>query len=110
MAFGIAVAQEEVPRSSSPALAEAYGSRSAPPQAPDGTVGLRVDVTDPAHVPALRDAIAAEFGARLTLHAIDFAPEAALGDDFMGATWDDVKVVSRSRPTASRRSPKSLRR
>ena len=44
------------------------------------------DVTDPAHVPALRDAIAAEFGTLDgALHAIGFAPEAALGDDFMGA-------------------------
>ena len=52
------------------------------------------DVTDPAHVPALRDAIAAEFGTLDgALHAIGFAPEAALGDDFMGATWDDVKVA-----------------
>ena len=52
------------------------------------------DVTNPAHVPALRDAIAAEFGTLDgALHAIGFAPEAALGDDFMGATWDDVKVA-----------------
>ena len=27
------------------------------------------------------------------LHAIGFAPEACLGDDFMGATWDDVAVA-----------------
>ena len=27
------------------------------------------------------------------LHAIGFAPEACLGEDFMSATWDDVKVA-----------------
>ena len=27
------------------------------------------------------------------LHAIGFAPEVCLGDDFMAATWDDVKVA-----------------
>ncbi len=27
------------------------------------------------------------------LHAIGFAPEACLGDDFFGATWDDVSVA-----------------
>ena len=49
-------------------------------------------------MPALRDAIAAEFGTLDgALHAIGFAPEAALGDDFMGAaieyaeTYKDAK-------------------
>ena len=27
------------------------------------------------------------------LHAIGFAPQSLLGDDFMGATWDDVAIA-----------------
>lgn len=55
---------------------------------------LEFDVTNPAHVPALRDHLASTWGrVDAALHAIGFAPEACLGDDFMGATWDDVKVA-----------------
>lgn len=55
---------------------------------------LEFDVTDPSHVPALRDHLGATWGrVDAALHAIGFAPEACLGDDFMGATWDDVKVA-----------------
>ena len=52
------------------------------------------DVTDPDHVPALHEALATRWG-RVdgALHAIGYAPEACLGEDFMGATWDDVKVA-----------------
>lgn len=55
---------------------------------------LEFDVTNAEHVPALRDQIQSKWG-RLdgALHAIGFAPEACLGDDFMGASWDDVKVA-----------------
>lgn len=55
---------------------------------------LELDVTEPAHADAVREAVAERWG-RLdgALHAIGFAPEACLGDDFMGATWDDVKVA-----------------
>jgi len=55
---------------------------------------LELDVTEPTHATALHDALADRWdrvdGA---LHAIGFAPEACLGDDFMAATWDDVKVA-----------------
>ncbi len=52
------------------------------------------DVTEPAHADALRATLEEKWG-RVdgALHAIGFAPEACLGDDFMGATWDDVKVA-----------------
>jgi enoyl-[acyl-carrier protein] reductase I len=52
------------------------------------------DVTDPEHVPALRQTLQDDWG-RVdgALHAIGFAPEPCLGDDFMGATWDDVKIA-----------------
>ena len=52
------------------------------------------DVTNPDHVVSVRDAIAADCGTLDgALHAIGFAPEACLGEDFMGATWDGVKVA-----------------
>ncbi len=49
------------------------------------------DVTVDEHVTSVRDAVAAHWD-RVdgVLHSIGFAPPAALGDDFMGATWDDV--------------------
>jgi meromycolic acid enoyl-[acyl-carrier protein] reductase len=53
-----------------------------------------LDVTIPEHGPAVRDALAAKWG-RVdgVLHAIGFAPESCLGDDFMAAQWDDVAVA-----------------
>ena len=52
------------------------------------------DVTVPEHVEAVRDAVAAKWG-RVdgVLHAIGFAPESCLGDDFFGAPWEDVAVA-----------------
>lgn len=52
------------------------------------------DVTEPSHAGSLRTALEDRWG-RVdgALHAIGFAPEACLGDDFMAATWDDVKVA-----------------
>jgi len=52
------------------------------------------DVTDTAHAQALHEALASQWGhVDGALHAIGFAPEACLGENFMGATWDDVKVA-----------------
>ncbi len=57
---------------------------------------LEFDVTEDAHTQALADALAAKWdrvdGA---LHAIAFAPEAALGGNFLSAQWDDVAVAMR---------------
>jgi len=55
---------------------------------------LELDVTVPEHLDAVREALAERWG-RVdgVLHAIGFAPAACLGDDFMGATWDDVSVA-----------------
>ena len=52
------------------------------------------DVTEPADADALRASLAQKWG-RVdgALHSIGFAPAACLGDDFMAATWDDVKVA-----------------
>ncbi len=55
---------------------------------------LELDVTQPDHVVAVRDALAERWG-RVdgVLHAIGFAPEVCLGDDFLAAQWDDVAIA-----------------
>lgn len=52
------------------------------------------DVTVAEHADAVREAVAAHWD-RVdgVLHAIGFAPQSLLGDNFMGATWDDVAVA-----------------
>ena len=55
---------------------------------------LELDVTEPDHVSTVRNELEEKWGhVDAALHAIGFAPEACLGEDFMGATWDDVKVA-----------------
>lgn len=55
---------------------------------------LELDVTDADHVEQVRDALAEKWGrVDAALHAIGFAPEACLGDDFMGASWEDVQTA-----------------
>lgn len=55
---------------------------------------LELDVTDPDHAVTVRETIAEKWGTLDgALHAIGFAPEVCLGDDFMEATWDDVSVA-----------------
>lgn len=53
---------------------------------------LELDVTNPAHFPALHDAVKARWG-RLdgVLHAIAFAPEDALGGRFLTTPWESVQ-------------------
>ena len=53
-----------------------------------------LDVSDPAHAQALQDTLRERWG-RVdgALHAVGFAPEACLGDDFWAADWDDVSVA-----------------
>jgi enoyl-[acyl-carrier protein] reductase I len=55
---------------------------------------LELDVTDPAHLEAVRDELTRRWG-RLdgAVHSIGFAPEACMGDDFMAATWADVSTA-----------------
>ena len=55
---------------------------------------FELDVTVPEHLANVREALAAKWG-RVdgVLHAIGFAPEACLGEDFMAATWGDVSVA-----------------
>ena len=55
---------------------------------------FELDVTVPEHGVAVRDALAEKWGhVDGVLHAIGFAPEACLGDDFLAAQWDDVAVA-----------------
>jgi len=55
---------------------------------------LAFDVTDAGHPAALRSELADRWGSvDGAVHAIGFAPEVCLGDDFMAAGWDDVKVA-----------------
>ena len=61
----------------------------------DGTVEVfELDVTVPEHGVAVREALQEKWG-RVdgVLHAIGFAPEVCLGDDFLAAQWDDVSVA-----------------
>ena len=60
----------------------------------DGDVEvLELDVTQPAHVTAVRDHLAQRWGTvDGALHAIGFMPEVGLGEDFMAAQWADIAV------------------
>jgi meromycolic acid enoyl-[acyl-carrier-protein] reductase len=55
---------------------------------------LELDVTSPEQIAAVRAELTERWG-RVdgVLHAIGFAPEACLGDDFLAAQWDDVSVA-----------------
>lgn len=60
---------------------------------PEPTV-LELDVTQRDQLESVRDALASMWGqVDGVLHAIGFAPEVCLGDDFMAAQWDDVAVA-----------------
>jgi len=60
----------------------------------EGIDVFELDVTVPEHGVAVREALDAKWGhVDGVLHAIGFAPEACLGDDFLGATWDDVAIA-----------------
>ncbi len=52
------------------------------------------DVTEPSDVDNLQKTLANKWGSvDGALHAIGFAPEPCLGEDFMAASWQDVKVA-----------------
>ena len=60
----------------------------------EGIDVFELDVTVPEHGVAVREALDAKWAhVDGVLHAIGFAPEACLGDDFLGATWDDVAIA-----------------
>jgi enoyl ACP reductase len=53
-----------------------------------------LDVTVPEHIEIVRNQLSEKWG-RVdgVLHSIGFAPASCLGDDFMGAPWEDVAVA-----------------
>ncbi len=55
---------------------------------------LELDISNAEHRQAVNEHLASKWG-RVdgALHAIGFAPEACLGDDFFGADWSDVAVA-----------------
>jgi len=61
---------------------------------PNKAAVLEFDVTSPEQAEALRNDLADRWG-RVdgALHAIGFAPEACLGEDFMAPQWSDVSVA-----------------
>lgn len=55
---------------------------------------LEFDVTEPDHATKIREHIGATWGTcDGALHAIGFAPESCLGDNFMDAPWEDVSLA-----------------
>ncbi len=55
---------------------------------------FELDVTVPEHGIAVREALSEKWGhVDGVLHAIGFAPEVCLGDDFLAAQWDDVAIA-----------------
>jgi len=61
----------------------------------DGDVPvLELDVTVPEHLVAAREALAATWDhVDGVVHAIAYGPPATLGEDFLGAQWEDVAVA-----------------
>jgi enoyl ACP reductase len=55
---------------------------------------LELDVTVPDHLVTVREALASKWD-RVdgVVHAIAYGPPATLGEDFMGAQWDDVAIA-----------------
>jgi enoyl ACP reductase len=61
---------------------------------PEKAPVIELDVTDEEHLSALPERVGAHLDALDgVLHAIAFAPAAALGGNFMTATWDDVATA-----------------
>lgn len=61
---------------------------------PEEAEVLEFDVTSAEQAAAVRSHLAAKWGqVDGALHAIGFAPEVCLGEDFMAAQWADVSVA-----------------
>jgi meromycolic acid enoyl-[acyl-carrier-protein] reductase len=61
---------------------------------PDPPDVLEMDANDPAHVDALREELAARWGTvDGFLHAIAFAPQDALGGNFLNTPWESVATA-----------------
>jgi enoyl-[acyl-carrier protein] reductase I len=61
---------------------------------PQAAPVVELDATDPAHFEALPDRVREHVdGLDGVLHSIGFAPEAALGGNFLNTTWEDVSTA-----------------
>ena len=61
---------------------------------PDPPDVLEMDANDPAHIDALREELAARWGTvDGFLHAIAFAPQDALGGNFLNTPWESVATA-----------------
>lgn len=61
---------------------------------PNETEVLELDISNAEHQAAVQAHLREKWGTvDAAFHSIGFAPEAALGDDFFGATWDDVSTA-----------------
>lgn len=55
---------------------------------------IELDVTDEAHLAALADNVRAHMdGLDAVLHSVGFAPESALGGNFLNTSWEDVATA-----------------
>ncbi len=64
---------------------------------PDPPDVLEMDANDPAHIDALREELAARWGTvDGFLHAIAFAPQDALGGNFLNTPWESVATAIRT--------------
>ena len=93
IAFGVArLAQEQGAKVVLTSFGRALSlTRRAARRLPSEAHVLELDVSDPAHLEALTADLEQRWG-RVdgVLHAIAFAPESCLGDDFLRPGWDDV--------------------
>ncbi len=61
---------------------------------PGSPLVLELDVTNPEHPAKVREQLNELWGTlHGAVHAIGFAPQACLGEDFMAASWDDVQIA-----------------
>lgn len=61
---------------------------------PDPPDVLELDVTDPAHLEAVAAELRGRWGALDgVVHAVAFAPQTALGGNFLSASWEDVATT-----------------
>jgi enoyl ACP reductase len=93
IAFGVArMAQEQGANVVLTSFGRALSlTRRAARRLPSEADVVELDVSDPAHLEALTADLEQRWG-RVdgVLHAIAFAPESCLGDDFLRPGWDDV--------------------
>ena len=87
--------RSRAPRSSSPSFGRAMGlTEKSARRLPEPVDVLEMDANDPAHIEAVADELGSRWG-RLDgfLHAIAFAPQDALGGNFLNTPWESVATA-----------------